>query len=100
MKRIYLAAVIAILVASVIPMQARQETLLKIGCQDEPKTLNIWKATDVWSMHVCGWLYPSFYYRKPVTLEPLPDICTITFDELKANSPDGLIFTFHLRESR
>jgi peptide/nickel transport system substrate-binding protein len=38
------------------------------------------------------------YYRKPVTLEPLPDLCTITLDELYANSPDGLTFTFPLRD--
>ena len=61
--------------------------LLTIGCQDEPKTLNIWKATDVWSVHACAWFYPSLYYRTPVTLEPIPDMCTLTLDELYANSP-------------
>ncbi|MBU7032133.1 MAG: ABC transporter substrate-binding protein [Theionarchaea archaeon] len=97
MKKYLLAVVAAILVASLIPMNAQSEILLKIGCQDEPKTLNIWKATDVWSVHVDGWFYPAFYYRKPVTNEPLPDFCTVSFDELKASSPDGLTFTFPLR---
>jgi ABC-type transport system substrate-binding protein len=98
MKRLFILAVAAILVASLIPMNAQQEVLLKIGCQDEPKTLNIWKATDVWSVHVDAWFYPSLYYRKPVTNEPLPDFCTISFDDLKANSPDGLTFTYPLRD--
>jgi ABC-type transport system substrate-binding protein len=98
MKKLFIVAVAAVLVASMLPTHAQQETLLRIGCQDEPKTLNIWKATDVWSVHACAWFYPSFYYRKPITLEPLPDMCTITLDELYANSPDGLTFTFPLRE--
>jgi ABC-type transport system substrate-binding protein len=97
MKKLFIVAVAAVLVASLVPMYAQDEVLLKIGCQDEPKTLNIWKATDVWSVHACAWFYPSFYYRNPVTLEPLPDICTLTLDELYANSPDGLTFTFPLK---
>ncbi|MBU7042959.1 MAG: ABC transporter substrate-binding protein [Theionarchaea archaeon] len=99
MKKYLLAVVATILVASLIPMNAQQEVLLKIGCQDEPKTLNIWKATDVWSVHVDGWFYPSLYYRKPVTNEPLPDFCTTSFADLQANSPDGLTFTFPLRDN-
>ncbi|KYK36039.1 MAG: hypothetical protein AYK19_09925 [Theionarchaea archaeon DG-70-1] len=98
MKKLFIVAVAAVLVASMVPMQAQDEVLLKIGCQDEPKTLNIWKATDVWTTHVVNWFYPTFYYRKPVTLEPLPDICTISLDELRANSPDGLTYTFPLRD--
>ncbi|MBU7010856.1 MAG: ABC transporter substrate-binding protein [Theionarchaea archaeon] len=98
MKKLFIVAVAAVLVASMIPLNAQDETLLRIGCQDEPKTLNIWKATDVWSVHACAWFYPSLYYRKPVTLEPLPDMCTLTLDELYTNSPDGLTFTFPLRD--
>ncbi len=97
MKKLFIAAVAAILVASIVPADADDEILLKIGCQDEPKTLNIWKATDVWSVHVDGWFYPAFYYREPVTLKPLPDICTLTLDELYASSPDGLTFKLLLR---
>ncbi len=98
MKKILVAAVATVLVAAMVPTDAQEEVLLKIGCQDEPKTLNIWKATDVWSIHATGWFYPSFYYRKPVTLEPLPDVCSITLDELYANSPDGVTFTLPLRD--
>jgi len=98
MKKILVAAVATVLVAAMVPTDAQEELLLKIGCQDEPKTLNIWKATDVWSTHATGWFYPSFYYRKPVTLEPLPDVCTLTLDELYANSSDGLTFTLPLRD--
>jgi peptide/nickel transport system substrate-binding protein len=97
--RKYLVIVIgAILAAGMIPLYAQEDVFLRVGCLDEPKTLNIWAATDVWSLHTCGWFYPSLYYRKPVTLEPLPDMCTLPFDELKANSPDGLTFTLPLRD--
>ncbi|MBU7011047.1 MAG: hypothetical protein HXS46_10180, partial [Theionarchaea archaeon] len=98
MKKLFIMAVAAVLIASMLPTHAQEETLLRIGCQDEPKTLNIWKATDVWSVHACAWFYPSLYYRTPVTLEPIPDMCTLTLDELYANSPDGLTFTFPLRD--
>ncbi len=98
MKKLFIVAVAAVLIASMIPTHAQEETLLRIGCQDEPKTLNIWKATDVWSVHACAWFYPSLFYRTPVTLEPIPDMCTLTLDEVYANSPDGLTFTFPLRD--
>ncbi|MBU7012749.1 MAG: ABC transporter substrate-binding protein [Theionarchaea archaeon] len=98
MKKLLVTTVATVLLVSMVPMDAQQEVLLRIGCQDEPKTLNFWKATDVWSVHAVAWLYPSLYYRKPITSELLPDACTITLDELYASSPDGLTFTFPLRE--
>ncbi|MBU7016688.1 MAG: ABC transporter substrate-binding protein [Theionarchaea archaeon] len=88
----------AVLAVSMASIHIEDEVLLKIGCLDELKTLNIWASPDVWSLHVSRWFYPSLYYRKPVTLEPLPDMCIIPFDELKANSPDGLTYTLHLRD--
>ena len=86
-----------VLAVSMASLHTEDEVLLKIGCLGELKTLNIW-SSDVWSMHVSRWFYPSLYYRKPVTMEPLPDMCSISFDELKANSPDGLTYTLLLRD--
>ncbi|KYK32303.1 MAG: ABC transporter substrate-binding protein [Theionarchaea archaeon] len=71
--------------------------LLRIGCLAEPETLNVWKTSSGWTWRAIGWFYPALYYRKPVTLEPLPDICAISLDEVKTNSPDGLTYTFCLR---
>ena len=99
MKRLFAVAVVAALAVSMLPMHGQDEVLLKVACLVEPETLNIWKAPDVWSTHIYAWFYPSFYYRKPVTNEPFPDFCTIAFDELKANSPDGLTYTFPLRNT-
>lgn len=49
-----------------------EERLLKIGFQDEPKTLNIFNARDVWTSRVLGWFYESLYTREPITHEIVP----------------------------
>lgn len=48
------------------------DRLLKIGFQDEPKTLNIFNARDVWTSRVLGWFYESLYTREPITHEIVP----------------------------
>lgn len=48
------------------------EVLLKIGMQDEPKTLNPLKATDVWSWNVITWFYETLYTREPLTHKVIP----------------------------
>jgi ABC-type transport system substrate-binding protein len=48
------------------------EVLLKIGMQDEPKTLNPLKASDVWSWNVIGWFYETLYTREPITKKVIP----------------------------
>ncbi|KYK33279.1 MAG: hypothetical protein AYK19_14125 [Theionarchaea archaeon DG-70-1] len=95
MKRLFMVALVTILIASTLPISGQEEILLRIGCQ-ELETLNIWNTG--WSPPVIHWFYPSFYYRKPVTFEPLSDICTVSFDELTNSSPDGLTFVFPLRD--
>jgi peptide/nickel transport system substrate-binding protein len=45
---------------------------LKIGMLEEPKSLNIWRASDRWSSKVLGLIYQSLYIRDPKTLELVP----------------------------
>ena len=45
---------------------------LKIGLMDEPKTLNIWLASDKWSGRVLSLMYQRLYIRDPDTLELIP----------------------------
>jgi len=45
---------------------------LKIGLMDEPKTLNIWLASDKWSVRVLSLMYQHLYIRDPDTLELIP----------------------------
>ncbi|MEW6621420.1 MAG: ABC transporter substrate-binding protein, partial [bacterium] len=45
---------------------------LKIGMQDEPKQLNPFKASDVWSWNVLGFFYEGLYTHNPQTFEIIP----------------------------
>ncbi|MEW6096007.1 MAG: ABC transporter substrate-binding protein [bacterium] len=49
---------------------------LKIGMQDEPKHLNPFKASDVWSWNVIGFLYEGLYTHNPQTFEIIPWLAT------------------------
>ena len=52
--------------------RANAAHLLKIGLMDEPKTLNIWLASDKWSGRVLSLMYQRLYIRDPDTLELIP----------------------------
>jgi peptide/nickel transport system substrate-binding protein len=45
---------------------------IKIGLLEEPKTLNIWLATDSWSNKVLNLIYSPLYIREPETLKLIP----------------------------
>jgi len=45
---------------------------LKVGLLQEPKTLNIWLASDRWSGKVLSQIYQRLYIRDPETLEFVP----------------------------
>ncbi len=46
--------------------------ILKIGLLEEPKTLNVLRATDRWSQKVLSHIYQRLYIRDPETLEFVP----------------------------
>ncbi len=45
---------------------------LKMGLLEEPKTLNVWRASDTWSRKVLGLLYQPLYVHDPKTLKLVP----------------------------
>ncbi|MFH1083761.1 MAG: ABC transporter substrate-binding protein [Pseudomonadota bacterium] len=51
---------------------ASAATMLKLGLLEEPKTLNVWRASDVWSRKVLGLMYQPLYVRDPETLKLTP----------------------------
>lgn len=53
------------------PLKSPQQ-FLKIGVQDEPKTLNIFNAQDVWTSHVVGWFYEPLFTREPISHNIVP----------------------------
>jgi len=46
--------------------------MLKVGLLEEPKTLNIWLASDRWSRKVLSQIYQTLYIRDAKTLEFVP----------------------------
>ena len=52
--------------------QAWPANKIKIGLLEEPKTLNIWLATDSWSNKVLNLIYSPLYIREPETLKLIP----------------------------
>jgi ABC-type transport system substrate-binding protein len=51
---------------------ARAASMLKVGLLEEPKTLNIWLASDRWSRKVLSQIYQPLFIRDPETLEFVP----------------------------
>ncbi|WP_051184656.1 ABC transporter substrate-binding protein [Desulfatiglans anilini] len=52
------------------PASARDS--LKVGLLEEPKTLNIWMASDTWSSKVLSQIYQPLYIREPEKLDLIP----------------------------
>lgn len=85
---------------------AHGEDIIKIGLPEEPKTLNIWAATDVWSNRVLNQLLQPLYIREPKNLklipwlaaeDPIYDSTTLSYTiKLKPSKwSDGSEFTSH-----
>ena len=69
---------------------------LKIGLAGEPKTLNIWLASDRWSLRVLSQMYQPLFTRDPDTLELIPWLAAQapTYDE------KTLCYTVKLRPAK
>ena len=90
-------------------LQAKEpwdENILKVGVLEEPRTLNIWLASDAWSTRVLGLIYDRLYDREPKGLKLIPWLaktlpacddtkCTYTLTLRDAKWSDGTPFTAH-----
>lgn len=76
MRLLYVAILSSLILFTLSPTQepsyGMNSVLLKVGMQDEPKTLNPFKASDVWTWNVIGYFYESLYAYKPLTFEVIP----------------------------
>jgi ABC-type transport system substrate-binding protein len=72
------------------------KSIIKIGILEEPKTLNIWLATDSWSKKVLGQIYHPLYIREPRDLKLIPWLAESkpVFDEAT------LSYTIRLRPAK
>jgi len=69
---------------------------LKIGLLEEPKTVNIWMATDSWSHKVLNLIYQPLYIREPRELRLIPWLAEKEpfYDE------GSLSYTIKIREAK
>ncbi|MCP4683682.1 MAG: ABC transporter substrate-binding protein [Desulfobacterales bacterium] len=69
---------------------------LKIGLLQEPKTLNIWLASDIWSHKVLSLIYQALYIRDPETLNFIPWLAK----EAPVYDETALSYTIKMRQAR
>jgi peptide/nickel transport system substrate-binding protein len=70
--------------------------MLRIGLAEEPRTLNIWLASDANSSRVLSQIYQPLYLREPDTLELVPWLAA----EPPHYDPDTLCYTVKLRPAK
>ena len=69
---IFVISLICVIGSGFSGAKASAAHIIKIGLLDEPKTLNIWLASDIWSSRVLSLIYQRLYIRDPDTLELIP----------------------------
>jgi len=69
---------------------------IKIGLLEEPKTLNIWLASDAWSSKVLSQLYQPLYIREPKNLKLIPWLA----QDDPVYDPATLSYTIRIRPVR
>ncbi len=79
-----------------IDSNAMAGSIMKIGMKEEPKTFNIWLASDRWSLRVLSLIYEPLYYRDPETLDHIPWLAA----EQPVYDPDTLSYTVKLRSAK
>lgn len=76
--------------------RAASGAILKVGLMEEPKTLNVLGATDIWASKVLLLCYQRLYYREPTGQRLIPWLAS---DEPVWDS-EAKAVTFHLREAQ
>jgi peptide/nickel transport system substrate-binding protein len=74
----------------------RGDDVLRVGLLQEPKTLNIWMASDSWSRKVLEQLYQPLYIREPKRLKLVPWLA----EDNPVYDPVMLSYTIKLRPAK
>ncbi len=94
MKKLFMVAVAAILVASIAPTHSQVAGVtFNVGMQDEPKTMNPFQAQDVWDWNVLTYYYEGLLTYRPIDFKIVPNIAL----EVPQVSADVLDYTIKLR---
>lgn len=72
-----------------------QGTIVKVGLMEEPKTLNVLGAKDIWASKVLLLAYQRLYYKDPSGKKLIPWLAS---DE-PVWDPTSKTITFHLRDA-
>ena len=95
-KIISLIHIVIVLLLTVSCSNPRRHSFLKIGLHEEPKTLNIWLASDANSNRIISLIYQPLYLHDPTTFALIP--------WLAANQPefhpDTVSYTVRLRPAK
>lgn len=75
---------------------AAQSTTLRVGIPEEPRTLNLWMATDANSRKVLSLIYQPLYTRDPETLRITPWLAR----SMPEYDPETVSYTVRLRPAR
>jgi ABC-type transport system substrate-binding protein len=89
----------AVVLAAMALLACRQEpspATLRIGLAEEPRTLNVWLASDANSRKVLSLIYQSLYMYDPDTLDLVPWLAA----SMPVYNPDALSYTITLRSAR
>ena len=70
--------------------------IIKIGLPQEPKTLNIWLASDRWSRRILSLMYQPLYTREPETLKLIPWLA----EKDPVFDPETLSYTVKIRPAK
>jgi len=76
--------------------EAHADEDITIGLLEEPKTLNVWLASDAWSTKVLSQIYQPLYVREPKTLKLVPWLAAAD----PAYDPAALTYTVKIRPSK
>ncbi len=87
---------IGLLLALSACKETRPNTVLRIGLAEEPRTLNVWLASDANSRKVLSLIYQPLYVIDPVTLDLIPWLAR----SLPVYDPSRFTYTVHLRSAR
>ncbi len=68
----FISLIALLMLAGTVCPKAWSAQMLKVGLLEEPKTLNIWLASDTWSRKVLRLMYQPLYIRDPETLALIP----------------------------
>ena len=76
--------------------EQRSDPILKIGLHEEPKTLNIWLASDANSKRILSLIYQPLYLHAPDTLDLIPWLAA---DQPEFH-PDTISYTVRLKQAK